>query len=74
MCFLYILKSYLKVKSQWEGLLRLYQHYHAWLVCLSEHTHGDRRPMLLVEQSLIDSECAVCTQQYISSSEWVKKT
>ena len=37
--------------SQWQGLLRPYQHYvmgkdgrpcrHAWLVCLSERYHGD---------------------------------
>ena len=25
---------------------------HAWLVCLSERHHGDRRPVMLVEQSL----------------------
>ena len=23
--------------------------HHAWLVCLSEHCYGDRRPLLIVE-------------------------
>ena len=43
--------------SQLEWLLRPYQHYvmgrkggrpcrHAWLVCLSERYHGDRKPVL----------------------------
>ena len=26
---------------------------HAWLICLSERHHGDRRPVLLVKQSLL---------------------
>ena len=29
---------------------------HAWLVCLSERHHGDSRPVLLVEQLLLDNQ------------------
>ena len=69
MCSIYLTNIFKKKKlslnsSQWEDQLRPYQHYvmgryggrpchHAWLVCLSERHHGDRRPPLHVEQSLL---------------------
>ena len=35
-----------------NGEIRGRPSYHAWLVCLSECRHGDRRPVMLEEHSL----------------------
>ena len=57
------IKNFSLNSSRWDGLLRPYRHYvlgreggrpcrHAWLVCLSERHHDDRRPVMLEEHSL----------------------